>query len=153
VSCYVIRSAGPGDIDTLVSQARDFVGEAPNLDTESFRPSKVKDALIEATASGFVFVAEREGDGAIVGWVAGGAARPWWGAELVLDDLALYVVPEERAKPRGCAIALVAAMENWGVERGIEHAEPGVTSGSTAALRLYERLGYQVVGYRLRRKL
>jgi ribosomal protein S18 acetylase RimI-like enzyme len=73
-------------------------------------------------------------DGAEVGMVVG--VRNTLGIELNT----LWVAPEARG--RGAACALVEAVASWAAQAGAARLELEVTECSTAARRLYEKLGF-----------
>ena len=63
------------------------------------------------------------------------------GPVALLDEL--YVVPEHRS--RGIGAAIVAAVRDEAVRRGVEYVEINVDEGDTDAQRFYERLGFSVI--------
>lgn len=63
----------------------------------------------------------------------------------------LYVRPEHRGD--GLAGRLLDAVEDWGVERGCEHAELHVNARNDTARAVYESRDYEVFQHKLRKSL
>ena len=59
----------------------------------------------------------------------------------------------EEARGRGFGTALMTAAENWAVERGARLVVLDTSARNTDAVRLYERLGYEVSGLFLRKSV
>jgi len=73
--------------------------------------------------------------------------RAWVGVQggaLFVSD----VIVDEARRGRGIGTALMAAAEDFAVERGVELIELEVEQTNPDARRLYERIGYSVVGER-----
>ncbi len=52
----------------------------------------------------------------------------------------------ETQRRRGYAVALLETVIAWGRERGLTHLEVGTGNSSFAALHLYQRMGFRIVG-------
>ncbi|MEW5991207.1 MAG: GNAT family N-acetyltransferase [Chloroflexota bacterium] len=94
-------------------------------------------------------------DGRVVGMVeiaivltgvAGGAMRRVRSA-----DLGIVVLPEWRGQ--GIGDRLMQAAETWAREHGAERMILDVSAANEGARRFYERLGYEVYGFLMRRAL
>lgn len=93
----------------------------------------------------FVVTAKDE-DGMIVGGYCGYVTEYFFGKDLIACDLGLFVEPSRRGGMT--AIRLIKAFEDWAKSKGAKEVCPGTTTmvAPERTSRLYERLGYLVVG-------
>ena len=84
-----------------------------------------------------------ESDGRSVG-MAGSRVRPH--DEQIADLFAMWVAPQARG--RGIAAALVEHICTWAAATGCHEVHLSVTEGNNAAVRLYERSGFEPTGER-----
>jgi RimJ/RimL family protein N-acetyltransferase len=143
----LVRRATPGDAAALVELAR-AVGAEPEgwliTNGEWRSPSEERRYLraVRRHTHAAVFVAETaEG---IVGRIS--LARDAHPASEHVADLGLMVAVEHRRQ--GVGRALMEAAEAWAREVGVRKLELHVFPHNTAAVALYESLGYEREGYR-----
>jgi RimJ/RimL family protein N-acetyltransferase len=143
----LVRRATPGDAAALVDLAR-AVGAEPEgwliTNGEWRSPSEERRYLraVRRHTHAAVFVAETaEG---IVGRIS--LARDAHPASEHVADLGLMVAVEHRRQ--GVGRALMEAAEAWAREVGVRKLELHVFPHNTAAIALYEGLGYEREGYR-----
>jgi len=155
-----IRSAQATDIDALADIYLDSARHHVALDPEHYRlPERaaVADRLrgILAEAGGSTGYLAAVADGRVVGSVtirlfpepsAGSMVASVKSAEIGIAVL-------EEARGRGFGTALMTAAENWAVERGARLVVLDTSARNTDAVRLYERLGYEVGGLFLRKSV
>jgi len=142
-----VRRANPGDAGALVELAR-AVGSEPEgwliTNGEWRSPSEERRYLrsVRRHSHAAVFIAETA-DG-IVGRIS--LAREAHPASEHVADLGLMVAAPYRR--RGVGRALMDAAEAWAREVGVRKLELHVFPHNTAAIALYEGLGYEREGYR-----
>jgi RimJ/RimL family protein N-acetyltransferase len=144
-----VRAAAPGDAGVLVELAR-AVGAEPegwlvtDGDWRSVGDERRYLRAIRRSSQAAVLVAEA--DGQIVGRLSiAGDPHP---SSRHVADLGLMVAKTHRR--RGVGRALMAAAEDWARSVGILKVELHVFPGNSAAIALYESLGYRREGLRLR---
>jgi ribosomal protein S18 acetylase RimI-like enzyme len=93
-----------------------------------------------------VFVAEVEGK--IVGYSLGWVSQPWAykGKRGYICDCFV----EKSYRRRGIGKALVKAMLEWFINKGVECVEADVYSSNVPSLKLFKKLGFEEVFKRLR---
>jgi RimJ/RimL family protein N-acetyltransferase len=142
-----VRPADPGDAAALVELARD-VGAEPegwliaNGEWRSAGDERRYLRAIRRHRHAAVFVAEEAGR--IVGRLS--VSRDPHPASVHVADLGLMVSREDRR--RGIGLALMEAAETWARAVGVRKLELHVFPHNEAALRLYEKLGYEREGLR-----
>jgi RimJ/RimL family protein N-acetyltransferase len=146
---FVIRVAEPGDAPALVELAN-AVGAEPEgwlITTTNWRSTADERRYLKSIRRyphAAVFVAEApEG---IVGRLSVG--RDPHPASHHVADLGLMVARSHRR--RGVGSALLEAAVEWARSRGVHKLELHVFPHNEAAIRLYERFGFEREGYRKR---
>ncbi|MGC8998804.1 MAG: GNAT family N-acetyltransferase [Candidatus Bathyarchaeia archaeon] len=93
-----------------------------------------------------VFVAEVEGK--IVGYSLGWVSQPWAykGKRGYICDCFV----EKPYRRRGIGKALVKAMLEWFIDKGVECVEADVYSNNVPSLKLFKKLGFEEIFKRLR---
>lgn len=86
-----------------------------------------------------------DADGAVIGW----AALPPVSSRCVyagVAEISVYISSTQRGKGVGSALqdALAAASE----KEGVWTLQSGIMADNTASIRLHEKAGYRVIGYR-----
>jgi RimJ/RimL family protein N-acetyltransferase len=146
---FDIRRAGPGDAATLVELAR-VVGAEPEgwlITDGDWRTASEERRYLRAVRRhphAAVFVAEAEAG--LVGRLS--IARDPHPASEHVADLGLMVAKDYRRL--GIGRALMDAAEGWAREVGVRKIELHVFPYNTAAIALYETLGYEREGLRRR---
>jgi ribosomal protein S18 acetylase RimI-like enzyme len=93
-----------------------------------------------------VFVAEV--DGKIIGYSLGWISQPW--AYKSKRGYICDCFVEKSYRRRGIGMALVKAMLEWFINKGVECVEADVYSNNVPSLNLFKRLGFEEVFKRLR---
>ena len=143
-----VRRATPGDAAALVELAR-AVGAEPegwlitNGEWRSHSEERRYLRSVRRHSHAAVFVAETADHG-IVGRIS--LARETHPASEHVADLGLMVAAPYRR--RGVGRSLMDAAEAWAREVGVHKLELHVFPYNTAAIALYEGLGYEREGYR-----
>ena len=146
---YVIRRAEPGDAGALVELGR-AVGAEPEgwlITTRDWRSAGEERRYLRAVRRhphAAVFVAEDRGK--VVGRLS--LSRDTHPASSHVADLGLMVAAGHRR--RGIGWGLLEAAVDWAREVGVTKLELHVFPHNEAAIRLYERFGFDREGYRRR---
>jgi RimJ/RimL family protein N-acetyltransferase len=143
----LVREAGPGDASALVALARAVTAEPEGwlLSEEGWRSVADERRYLRALRrypNAVVLLAEE--DGAVVARAS--AARDPHPASSHVADVGLMVAATHRR--RGIGTALLESVEAWAREAGVRKLELHVFPHNTAAIALYERLGYSREGVR-----
>lgn len=149
-----IRSATLADIPDLLEFGQRLVTESPTFAQRGF--DSVKAAahfknLIAGPAAGVVFVVEIEGG--IVGGFAGGIAEDWQSHHKLAFDYVLYVLPD--CRKTGAGALLIEAFIHWAKAMGAGRIQCGTATGINAqgTVKLYESMGFELVGHFLEMEL
>lgn len=146
-----VRPAEPRDADALVRLGREVASEPEGwliVTHGQWRSAADERRYLKALRryeDAAVFVAEAP-DGAIVGRLSIGRDRHPASAHVA--DLGLMVAASHRRQ--GVGWALLDAAAAWGRAHGVEKLELHVFPHNAAAIRLYERFGFEREGYRRR---
>lgn len=143
----LVRRAAPGDAGALVELARSIGAEREGwlIADGEWRSAGEERRYLRAVRRhphAAVFVAESP-DG-IVGRLS--VSRDPHPASEHVADLGVMVAKSHRR--RGIGLALMLAAEDWARDVGVRKLELHVFPYNEAALRLYERLGYEREGLR-----
>jgi RimJ/RimL family protein N-acetyltransferase len=147
---FTIRAAAPRDAPALVELAR-AVGSEPEgwlVTTSEWRSVADERRYLKALRryrDAAVYVAETL-SGELVGRLS--LARDPHPGSSHVADLGLMVAKQYRR--RGIGVALLEQAVDWARGNGVEKLELHVFPHNEAAIRLYERLGFEREGYRRR---
>lgn len=92
-------------------------------------------------------------DDQYIGGILGMITPQYFGDDLMARDLAIYLRPEHRG---GIAVVrLIKAFEQWARDRGAKEIYLSQSTGVEVAMveKLYQRLGYEVVGCLTKKEL
>lgn len=138
----MLRAATINDLDELVQLGERMHSESPAWSRLTYSPGKVRDFLGQLIVSegGLVQVATERG--VVVGAVVAVCDQHWSSEDLIVAELALFVVPEVRGKLH--AAQLVLLLQGWATVMGAKLVRAGSTTGvePELAARLYTRLGF-----------
>lgn len=139
----MIRVATEADIPALVDLGQEMHNES-NFSTLTFDVEKTKEYVKNLMGYGIVFCSEV--DGAITGFIAGFLYQPYFSYDFMATDIGLFITKDARggmAAPR-----LIDAFTKWAQEKGAKQIRPGISVGGNidGVGRLYERMGYSIVG-------
>jgi len=146
---FKIRPADPSDAEALVRLAEAVSAEpegwliSANGNWRSVGDERRYLKALRRYPNAAVFVAERS-DGEIVGRMS--LARDAHPASAHVADLGLMVA--KHARGQGVGRALLEAAVEWARGAGIRKLELHVFPWNEAAIRLYERFGFEREGYR-----
>lgn len=113
----------------------------------NFDLNKISNNFYFWVSSPEYFVAVAKDDcGSIVGGYCGYVTEYIFGKDLIACDLGLFVEPSRRGGMT--AVKLIKAFEDWAQSKGAKEVCPGTTTmvAPERTSRLYEHLGYSVVG-------
>ncbi len=147
---FAVRPAEPGDAEALVRLAEAVSAEPEGwlISTEGeWRSAGDERRYLKALRRyphAAVFVAERAGDGAIVGRLS--LSRDTHPASAHVADLGLMVAKD--ARRTGVGRALLEAAVDWGRGAGVRKLELHVFPWNEPAIALYDAFGFEREGYR-----
>jgi len=147
---FVVRPADPGDAEALVRLAEAVSAEPEgwliSVDGEWRSVGEERRYLkaVRRYPHAAVYVAERDGDGAIVGRLS--LARDAHPASAHVADLGLMVAVD--ARRQGVGRALLEAAVEWARGTGVQKLELHVFPWNEPAIALYERFGFEREGFR-----
>jgi GNAT superfamily N-acetyltransferase len=132
-------------VESLARTMRDEGSFSKN----SWNPTKLQAAL----SSPNVFCALVQDDDGYYGGIIGLVAEQFFGDDLIACDLGLFILPEKRGT--SAAPRLIQAFEQWAKERGAKEVHMGQTTGveMDRTRRLYEAMGYEVVGFSAKKEI
>ncbi len=156
---FTIRPATPADEPALTELQRTSAIHHATIDPKRWRVPSPEDA---AASRQYWHTRQRrdqglvaEADGVLVGMIELWLRRPadTRGARIPkLDaDLGIVVAPDWRG--RGVGTALLLAAEDWARSQGAQRMILDLSSANTGALRLYERLGYEVHAHQMDKEI
>jgi GNAT superfamily N-acetyltransferase len=145
-----IRPIEATDVDVLVELGRLMHVESPRYREFPFSEAKVRATIKHLFERGGGFVADL--DGTIVGMIGALRCEHWFSEAAFTVDVALYVLPEHRGSL--IAVRLVRVYEAWAATQNVVEVILGVSTGvmPLETVNLYERMGYEMVAYSLRKK-
>lgn len=149
-SALVIREGTPDDIPIIVAMGKELHEESPVFAGMSFSEDRMAFFLRSEfmAQAGCSFIAEE--DGSPIGMFLGLIINPHhFSDDLIADELCYFIREEHRGGPSG--LLLISAYEKWAWGRGAVLVTVEVSSGirPERTLKLYERLGFQLQGYRV----
>lgn len=141
------RNAMPVDIDRIVELGGMMHRESRFRD-RNFNHEKVAALVLRMmrqTENCLVIVATTD-DGFIIGGLMGMVVEDWFGDDRVVQDLALFIDPEQRGYM--AATHLIAAFSEWAQSMGCVETEMGVNTGINPERtgRMFEAVGFRRVG-------
>lgn len=137
----MIRKGTLDDIEAVMRLGHQLHKES-SYDHVTFNPEKAAATCKLLIEHGFMVVAEIDGE--IVGGMMGDTTAMWYTDDLIGIDYSLYVDPAHR---NGLIAArLVVKFIEWCKEMGCKQIRPGVGTGICGVGRLYEHMGFKMVG-------
>lgn len=142
---YVIRRASPVDADRVVSVINAVAAEYCWLSTEQYRPNPPWERVLHQShehQDHLLLVPEARTK--ILGWCR---IFPYsFPKSRHVADLGIGIAKEFRNK--GIGTALVLRGLEWAVEHGYEKVTLDTFSSNTPAIRLFQKMGFQITGVR-----
>ena len=142
-----VRRATAADVEALVAMGRALHAESPRYREMRFDAEKVRRLardMLGTLLGGNTCVLVAETGGEIVGMCALVLSERWFGPDLFVTDLTVYVKPE----PRGSSafVRMVRAMEAWARAQHALELDIGVSTdiGTDRTVCAYLRLGYKL---------
>ena len=137
----MIRKAYKSDIPVMLELAMElFIDSTYKHVTPSI--ARIKTTFETMIDAGFAMVAVI--DGKIVGGMIGDVYTPWYTLDKLGIDYSIFVLPKHR---NGLiAFKLIKAFENWCISNGAKQIRIGIGTGDKNVSRLYEKLGFDIVG-------
>jgi GNAT superfamily N-acetyltransferase len=142
-----IRPATREDLPAMIALGAKMHAESAYAGFD-FDTSKLVDLGLHYIANPdtcFAVVCEDD-HGHLLGMHAGYVSEYYFGRDLIASDLLLFVDPGKRGSL--AAAKLVRAFEEWAFAKGAQEVCPGSSTmvAPERTAKLYERLGYTVVG-------
>lgn len=139
----------PEMFDTVNALAKRMHDEG-TFKGNGWNPEKLRIILAQPNT---VCILIRDEDGAYYGGIIGAVFEHFFSDDLVAGDMGLFIVPEKRGA--SAAVKLIRAFEDWARSVGAKEVHLGQTTGVEIdrTRKLYESLGYTVVGFASRKEL
>mgnify|MGYP001163923650 FL=1 len=148
-----VRYAKKSDIKIGVTLGAVMWAESSFISSDFSKEKLYKwaDALID-DENGFVAVAVDDND-ILFGMYLGCIEQHFFGNDIYARDYLWFVEPTKRGGM--AAVKLVKKFEEWAKERGATELRPGISTGiyMDKTKGLYERLGYEHVGYLFKKQI
>lgn len=141
-----IRQAGAADADTVVSLVAALLAELGGAPLDAGRAREVFLRLADDPGAGFVLLAESSAGAVGVCTVSHVIALRSLGRYSIVQEM--YVSPSARGTAVGSE--LLARVLRMAVEAGSRFVELGTPAGGERQIAFYVRMGFLVVGERLR---
>ncbi len=139
----MIRVATEADITALVDLGLEMHKES-NFSALTFDVEKTKEYVKNLLGYGIVFCSESNGN--LTGFIAGFLYQPYFSFDYLASDIGLFITKDARGGLT--APKLIDAFTKWAQEKGAKQVRPGISVGGNieGVGRLYERMGYSIVG-------
>jgi len=136
----MLRRATPEDLERLLTLGGKMHAES-TYRTIAYDRERASKEISWCMEHGLVLVKDV---GLPVGMLFGYVKRPWFSSDLVGYEDVLYLSPDHRAGRT--ALNMIEFWAKWCAERGAKMLRPATSCGVPGANRLYESLGYTMVG-------
>lgn len=149
----LVRAATLEDLDTLVDWGKRLTNESPRFKKQGFDEKRARNVfayLIDKHGSIMIVMDEYQNP---VGTLIGALDTDWRTGQMLAFEQGIYVLPEYRNT--GAASALVKSFEAWATVHGADRIQIGTITGIHAerTVKLYESLGFELVGYVLEKEI
>lgn len=137
----------------LMAMAQNMHDESPRYKDKQYAEAKVSLLIDMFLNSPLAAAWVIEHNGEVAGMLAIVLGEYFFGHDKYVTDVITYLRPEHR---RGGAFPkMVKTAEDWCIEQGVMEFDPAVSFGAEmpAIIGAYEKLGYKIVSYGLRKEL
>ena len=143
----LVRAATLEDLDTLVDWGKRLTNESPRFKKQGFDEKRVRNVfayLIDKHGSILMVTDEYSNP---VGTLIGALDTDWRTGQTLAYEQGLYVLPEYRKS--GAASDLIETFKVWAEMNKADRIQVGTITGIHAdrTVKLYESLGFELVGY------
>lgn len=143
----LVRAATLEDLDTLVYWGKRLTDESPRFKNQGFsaeRAEKLFAHLIDKLGSILIVMDHYMNP---VGGLIGVLDTDWRTGQMLAFEQGIYVLPEYRNT--GAASDLIETFKVWAEMNGADRIQVGTITGIYAerTVKLYESLGFELVGY------
>lgn len=136
----LIRDAGPGDLDAILTIYNDAVVNTTAVYTETPRtPDEQRAWFALKQDQGMPVLVAVDGAGHVAGFASYGPFRPWPGFRGTVEN-SLYVDPAHRGQ--GIGGRLLAALVERGRDQGFHVMVAGIDADNATSLHLHARAGF-----------
>lgn len=143
----LVRAATLEDLDTLVDWGKRLTNESPRFKKQGFDEKQARNVfahLIDKHGSILMVTDEYSNP---VGTLIGALDTDWRTGQKLAYEQGLYVLPEYRKS--GAASDLIETFKVWAEMNEADRIQVGTITGIYAerTVKLYESLGFELVGY------
>ncbi|WP_180138985.1 GNAT family N-acetyltransferase [Acinetobacter sp. YH12043] len=143
----LVRPATLEDLDTLVYWGKRLTDESPRFKKQGFDEKRARNVfayLIDKHGSIMIVMDEYQNP---VGTLIGALDTDWRTGQKLAYEQGLYVLPEYRKS--GAASDLIETFKVWADMNKADRIQVGTITGIYAerTVKLYESLGFELVGY------
>ena len=143
----LVRAATLEDLDTLVDWGKRLTSESPRFKKQGFDEKQARNVfahLIDKHGSILMVTDEYSNP---VGTLIGALDTDWRTGQKLAYEQGLYVLPEYRKS--GAASDLIETFKVWAEMNEADRIQVGTITGIYAerTVKLYESLGFELVGY------
>lgn len=149
----LVRPATLEDLDTLVYWGKRLTDESPRFKKQGFDEKRARNVfayLIDKHGSIMIVMDEYQNP---VGTLIGALDTDWRTGQKLAYEQGLYVLPEYRKS--GAASDLIETFKVWADMNKADRIQVGTITGIYAerTVKLYESLGFELVGYVLEKEI
>ncbi|MEX5402271.1 GNAT family N-acetyltransferase [Proteus mirabilis] len=149
----LVRPATLEDLDTLVYWGKRLTDESPRFKNQGFDEKRARNVfayLIDKHSSIMIVMDEYQNP---VGTLIGALDTDWRTGQKLAYEQGLYVLPEYRKS--GAASDLIETFKVWADMNKADRIQVGTITGIYAerTVKLYESLGFELVGYVLEKEI
>lgn len=147
-----LRHPNPGDREQILALGSRLHAEGWYRDFDfdgEILWETIEQAMVQPNMLGLVLETEAE---QLVGFLLAAETNHFFGRDRYACDMALYVAPEQRGGPG--FVRMIRAYEAWCRIRKVKEIQVGISSdlASQSTLSMYQRMGYTLNAFGLRKK-
>lgn len=147
-----VRLAVQSELNTILDLCKNLIHESPVFSKQRFNERTTTAFINHQINHDSVLVVLDEYEN-IIGAAICATCIDWRTGDRLAIEQGIYVLPEYRNTKAG--ISLVRGFKEWAVGHEVDRIQIGTMSGieSERVVKLYEHLGFELVGYSLEQEI